>query len=30
MFIYQGLAGFFLIWVGKFLDKKSIILILTI
>lgn len=30
MFIYQGLARFFLILVGKFLDKKSIILILVL
>lgn len=29
MFIYQGLERFFLILVGKFLDKKSIILILV-
>lgn len=29
-FIYQGLAGFFLILFGKFLDKKSIILILVL
>lgn len=28
--IYQGLAGFFLILVGNFLDKKSIILILVL
>ena len=30
MFIYQGLVGFFLSLVGKFLDKKSIILILVL
>lgn len=30
IFIYQGLAGFFLILAGKFLDKKSIILILVL
>lgn len=30
MFIYQGLARFFLILASKFLDKKSIILILVL